>query len=577
MKRVLAVLVALSIALPVAAQDPTAELLRAPRVNGAITFAFSNAQGGDLLYSIDTKTVGKSLTADTVFAIDDEVALVLQNYNPLKHQVKVDFADSEDPNFAQLKTVAGQISAFGKAIDVSFADVIGTFGDAPGQALAAGSNFSDPVVRDARSEAQRLLAVRVSDFKTASEAYESAAAAADSDSTPKKPCKLYDAYHRQLKAAARILLFSRKVATQKDLARWIGTSQGRAGTGAIAAEIRGAAEELATQVSTAHDAIKRLALPIKTEIEVDTQKESTLSELAVLKEALRTLSAAVAEPKKRPPAAAPTPAPNITEVASGCGFVRVESLSALAAIFDRADTFYRLKSNLKASLDSLAERLEAFVRSGEWAGKEGSRVVVPCRTEPCNDFVVARKSLGMETQSTVTLLVQALELKEQDDLSLALSDGSSRIEKKFKLRRHQFIVPDVAGAVVYSGLTRPTYVAAASGTGNVIKPAGSETPDYSVAAFLDGVLNIYRDGWAYPMFQLGLSLNKDLPTLFAGAGLRLSRPNRFGLAGGVAIGFIKDLPGGSKVGDPILDQAQLDGALKRKVKTSYYVALQYHF
>jgi hypothetical protein len=240
-------------------------------------------------------------------------------------------------------------------------------------------------------------------------------------------------------------------------------------------------------------------------------------------------------------------------------------LSALAALANEADSFFVQRENLRTSLATLGAHLSEFATK-EWVDDK--------------DYVFLRKRPTNEKLATVTVEVKTVEVSRGEDLTVAENLKSNPKRKaSFVLRTYQSIVPEVSVAVVYAGFTRPKYGTSpskADASKTVVERAGSEPVDLSAAVLLNGVCNTWRNGWVYPMFQLGISVNKDAPAILAGAGLRFTSPSRLGLAGGAVIGWVKDLDR-LQPGDSVTGTADIEADLKRKMKVSYYIALQYQF
>lgn len=500
---------------PVRGGDSTAELLRAPHVRRALFVRLTNPKANSLLYSIDTLDVGKTFPPNPTFAADDEVAFIFPEYNPLQFQITGGAQDKDDPNYVQLKDYVSKLADFQKLVIDSKAAFPGKAANAESPEPKGAPESKTPKALGSRANEKRAMAEQ---GKTEASPYDG------------KPltCATFEA---ALIRAADVILTSPRIALPGDLETWVEKAHGKKGIKDVSDEIRDAVKKLDKQLDDAHNALAPLEGPL----------------MAYLKE--------LAKSKPAESARTPRPCPNP---------LSLEALSALSAIANWADHFFIHKTNLKISLTALAERLDSILEDASW--------------EPGSDdrYVFLRKRIGLEKLATVTITmskVQVVQSKEDRTTTLLLSEA---VTQTLTLRQYELLIPEMGVGAVFSGLRVPKYGTATVAGTTVVQSGGSEAANLTVAALLNGVVKVGQSSWAYPMMQLGINVDREAPALLVGAGLRLTKPDKVGLAGGLAIGWIRDLDKLTLNG-PVSGTAAIEADLKRQVRFSYYLAIQYQF
>lgn len=242
----------------------------------------------------------------------------------------------------------------------------------------------------------------------------------------------------------------------------------------------------------------------------------------------------------------------------------VYTLSALVAIGDRADNLLRAKAALASALEALAKVLEKY---------ETGWLPLPDCSGECygTDYELLSVKGDPSKARAVTVSVSRVVISA-GDLSVSVEPAS--LTHTFTLRRYRSLIPEGAAGMIYSGLRRPRFGTAMADGHLVVRSAGSEPPDYSAAALLNGVFNVWKG--IHPMIQLGVSYTKDAPALLIGGGLRITQAKGLGLAGGLLIGWVEDLDK-LELESPVNGTQDIEKDLKLKQRFSHYLALQYSF
>lgn len=249
---------------------------------------------------------------------------------------------------------------------------------------------------------------------------------------------------------------------------------------------------------------------------------------------------------------------DLEEHSTDCPALDDMTIRAIVVIGFQADGVLTARTELAGSLDTLSKILEQFEKN--WLD---SSTTYRADSVTVDISEAKRVEVGI---SEVRLDGKTLRLEIVDRPATAT----------FLIRRHQFLIPEAAAGLIFTGLKRKHYGTAEEGGLTVVAEAEPDNIDYSGALLLNGVMKTWEAGALYPMLQFGVSYTEDAPALLAGFGLRFVRPRRIGLAGGIVAGWLKELQT-LKPGDPVTGTAAIESDLELELEFSYYLSIQYSF
>jgi hypothetical protein len=520
-----ALVVALALTSAAHAQDPTAELLKAKPIDGALflkLIAEATPETKSPFEFKDGRPRSRFVTLlnGRTFVASETVKIYLEGANPFEMSITVSESQAADPNSAQLAKFVDQMLAFPAAIGKKqSADVSPC---APLRALYGHLEKLREALRGGVDNAVHLQAWRTA-----------------VNELPGRP--------GILKAQGLI----------------------EARLKALAANRRTAAEELA--------AIEKLAagttttdLPANEENAALDSPDAAVIELESDSDQSQGTKPAVPPSSGtgvKPPANPTTPAnnagvPQDTATPDPCG-----GPQALATALARAVEIGDVRLGLKA-LDSLINDVTAIANAikpfaaDKW---EGTAFQVH-KLEP--DFDQVRTVTVSVAKTTYTATADGITVKVSDAAASA----------KFVVRRYQVLVPEVAAGFIISGVKVPTWgTELKDGKLLVAAPVRKEHA-FAGAVILNAVCRCGVDSsFAFPMAQIGVATDGSAPALLFGGGVRFTRPKRFAIASGLVMPWTKE-PGKYAIGDEVPSTAALTDSLElKRQKVTWYFSFQYTF
>lgn len=183
--------------------------------------------------------------------------------------------------------------------------------------------------------------------------------------------------------------------------------------------------------------------------------------------------------------------------------------------------------------------------------------------------------------SVYTISIKENGYELSDKLEIVSIESKDILKRTFRVRKFQRFVPELSVGVAYTFFTYNTYgtTSDASGQQFVAPPTENSVRNINITTMIN--LNLYcPNSNIHPLWQIGLGINSEMPTLITGLGVRLNlnSKTRFRITGGLAMTWIKDLET-LKVGSKISGTSDIDKDLKYKTSPllSPYVGLQYNF
>jgi hypothetical protein len=101
------------------ADDPTAALIEAPRVEKYLYIFPDDNLSAKLKYALDNREDGVPLESPLLFGTHQSVWLVFRDFNPLKYQVNLSTKDTADPNYVQLQNFLDALTKLQGALGLS--------------------------------------------------------------------------------------------------------------------------------------------------------------------------------------------------------------------------------------------------------------------------------------------------------------------------------------------------------------------------------------------------------------------------------------------------------------------------
>ncbi|EJL64930.1 hypothetical protein [Flavobacterium sp. CF136] len=183
--------------------------------------------------------------------------------------------------------------------------------------------------------------------------------------------------------------------------------------------------------------------------------------------------------------------------------------------------------------------------------------------------------------SIYTITIKESGYKLSDDKEIVATESKELAKRSIRVRQFQRFVPEVSVGTAFTFLKYNSYgtTSDASGQQYVGTPTENTIKNLNIATMIN--FNYYiPNSSLHPLYQLGLGINSEMPTLLTGFGLRsnINGVKRLAIAGGIAMTWVKELDE-LKVGDKITgtDDIDKDYKFSSAPKFSPYVALQYNF
>lgn len=250
-----------------------------------------------------------------------------------------------------------------------------------------------------------------------------------------------------------------------------------------------------------------------------------------------------------------------TPVTDACGWLVFRGYQVIQRTEPRSRVTRLL--SLAGALSSLADGLKTF-ENGFWEGRS---------------YMVAAVTAETGKVKKVTLKVAPIEI-QTGDASVATKVGKAE-STVMEFRRESFLVPEVGAGWVVSNLAKPKYGTAVDPVSGktIVTATGTEDKSFDAALVMNFLMRT-NSGPVVPMLQIGTAVDKDVPTILAGGGLRILGAKGVALGGGWALAWARELdPAKLKPGDPVTGTSQIEESLKHKFQgfKHWYFTIQYNF
>lgn len=225
-------------------------------------------------------------------------------------------------------------------------------------------------------------------------------------------------------------------------------------------------------------------------------------------------------------------------------------------------------SNLQAAYNLVKEMQEKASIGG---GTDDLKWCIPL------DEVASKE--GKIAIYTITLKESGYKLSDSQEIVGIESNDLNK--KSLRIRKFQRFVPEVSVGTAFTFLKYYSYGTTSDESGQqyVGTPTENTIKNLNITTMLN--LNYYiPNSPIHPLYQLGLGINSEMPTILTGVGLRsnINGLKRLAISGGIAMTWIKELDK-LKVGDKITGTDDIDKDFKfsSAPKFAPYVSLQYNF
>lgn len=182
--------------------------------------------------------------------------------------------------------------------------------------------------------------------------------------------------------------------------------------------------------------------------------------------------------------------------------------------------------------------------------------------------------------SIYTLTIKESGLKLSDKAEIVGIESKDILKKTFRVRKFQRFVPEISVGTAYTFFKYNTYGTTKDANGQEIiaSPTKKSIRNLNITTMLN--FNYFiSNSPINPLWQIGVGINSEIPTLLTGFGLRgVLGTNRITISGGVAMSWIKELDK-LKIGDKVSGTSDIDKDLKYQFSwpPKPYVGLQYNF
>ena len=521
MRRTLALLWSFAIAAgtaSVTAQDSTASLITAPRIDNLLTVSRSSDQAreqtkADFQFSLRAAQ-WEALDAGMTFSAERDVRIGFLNFNPLVVALSASETAAADPNFRQLSDF---VDALLKVPGIVGAGQSGELGNCPAvQALQGELSKLKDDLNAARDLPQKLGGWQLDISKDPG------------------PASIKAVAGNMRSVAANInavVADGRKLLTVLD-ERAKGLSSGggtQADTTAGQSPSRSAVKEVpptepAGKPSSAATGNKRNQASAKTE-EAKIPNLQIQPDPCADAEVLRNLLSSVVS-------------------MNPANQERLDGLAALAT-----------------SLNALAASLDRFTAPGDWEGP----TYIFFRSRATAEQV---KTISIKA-TPISYAVEGLSLNRQQQDAKAASVS-------FLLRQYQAAIPELGAGFVINTVKVPQYGTGTKDGKTIVVRRNDKPLSLAAALVLNWVFARSSTSSIRPIFQTGVSVSPDGPGVLLGTGFRLTRPKRVAVGFGAILAWVKDLTD-LREGGPVSGTAELNDDLTYKPTVKGYFTIQYQF
>ncbi|MES2478016.1 MAG: hypothetical protein V4561_02960 [Bacteroidota bacterium] len=204
-------------------------------------------------------------------------------------------------------------------------------------------------------------------------------------------------------------------------------------------------------------------------------------------------------------------------------------------------------------------------------GDDGLRWSLPLKEIPSEEGKI----------SAYTITIKESGYKLSDEQEIVSIESKSVLDRAVIVRKFQRFVPEVSVGTAFTFFKFNTYGTTSDSTGQQYVGSAQENTlrNLNIATMVN--FNYYiPNSTIHPLFQLGLGVNSEMPTLLAGFGIRsnINGIRRLAISGGIAMTWSKELDK-LKVGDKISGTDDINKDLKPQFSwpPKPYIGLQYNF
>lgn len=214
---------------------------------------------------------------------------------------------------------------------------------------------------------------------------------------------------------------------------------------------------------------------------------------------------------------------------------------------------------------------DTYEKASVGGGDDGLRWSLPLKEIPSEEGKI----------SAYTISIKESGYKLSDEQEIVNIESKSALNRTVIVRKFQRFVPEVSVGTAFTFFKFNTYGTTSDSTGQQYVGSAQENTlrNLNIATMVN--FNYYiPNSTIHPLFQLGLGVNSEMPTLLAGFGIRsnINGLQRLAISGGIAMTWSKELDK-LKVGDKILGTDDINKDLKPQFSwpPKPYIGLQYNF
>lgn len=193
------------------------------------------------------------------------------------------------------------------------------------------------------------------------------------------------------------------------------------------------------------------------------------------------------------------------------------------------------------------------------------------------EFVPANE--GKISLCTITINESGYNLSEKGEIVTTIPKAV--IKRTIRIRKYQLFVPEVSVGTAYTTFRYNTYGTTTDEGGQqlIASPVENTIRNLKFTSMIN--FNLYiPNSPLHPLWQIGVGINSEAPTLLTGIGLRININGlkRLAITGGAAMTWIKELDK-LKVGDKVSGTDDINKDLKYQFSwpPKPYIGIQYNF
>lgn len=251
-----------------------------------------------------------------------------------------------------------------------------------------------------------------------------------------------------------------------------------------------------------------------------------------------------------------------------------EPFTAKYIFNDLLDKLVNIKNTQKKRLTNLKNIYKLVKNKQKQASSGGGKNLKWCTKV---DLVPSHE--GKISIYTLKILQSGYILSKDDEI--VSLESKELITKTIQIRRFQRFIPDVSVGTAYTFFEYKTYGTTLNSLGKqvIADPSINYVKNINISSMIN--FNLYcPNSPIQPLYQIGLGINSEVPTLLTGIGIRINADGvrKIALSGGIALSWIKEL-NTLNVGDEVNGTSTIDEDLEYNFSwpPNGYIGIQFNF